>query len=56
MVNLYLLTKHGPSHFPVSPLIFGLFEPFLDFLGRMVQKGKKSLAGFAWLHSRLRSQ
>lgn len=38
MVNLYLLTKHGPSHFPVSPLIFGLFEPFLDFLEKMDQK------------------
>ena len=38
MVNLYLLTKSGPTHFPVSPSIFGLFEPFLDFLEKMDQK------------------
>ena len=37
MVNLYLLTKHGPTHFSVSPQIFGLFEVFLNFLERMVK-------------------
>lgn len=37
MVNLYLLTKSGPTHFSVSPSIFGLFDVFLNFLKEMVK-------------------
>ena len=37
MVNLYLLTKSGPTHFSVSPSIFGLFDAFLNFLKEMVK-------------------
>ena len=42
MVNLYLLTKSGQTHFSVSPSIFGLFEPFLDFLMKMVKNWSDS--------------
>lgn len=37
MVDLYLLTKSGPTHFSVSPSIFELFDAFLNFLKEMVK-------------------
>lgn len=47
MVNLYLLTKSGPTHFSVSPSIFGLFDAFLNFLKEMVKNWSVSEKTFS---------
>ena len=43
MVNLYLLTKSGQTHFSVSPSIFWLFDAFLNFLKEMVKNWSDSI-------------